>query len=336
LEKIEMKKTLVAVAAMAAVTGAMADVTIFGIVDQAYTITSSTAATASGGAKTKLTSIAGQYTGNELGFKGNEDLGGGLKADFQIHFAPNVDGTPAVAGVASSTYATAYQSHVGLSGGFGYVRLGQFFSPSFFNNATYDSVGYSGVANASNINSGAGLKSNAVEYTLPVLMEGVAVSYMMAKGEVAAPSTSASNDFSNIRVSYTSGPLSVGYATDSTKGVPGSTTKGTSTGFSYNFGMAKVYYSGLTQKVTGVTYTVKGSSMGVSVPFGATTLGLQSSNSSNLAASGDKSTGSLIQVKHDLSKRTSVIFQNGTEKNTAGTSLGAKTTTSAIGLWHSF
>jgi len=39
LEKIEIKKTLVAVAAMAAVTGAMADVTISGFVDKGLNMT---------------------------------------------------------------------------------------------------------------------------------------------------------------------------------------------------------------------------------------------------------------------------------------------------------
>jgi predicted porin len=57
-------------------------------------------------------------------------------------------------------------------------------------------------------------------------------------------------------------------------------------------------------------------------------------STTNLA--GLKTTFSGYGVEYDLSKRTSVIFQNGTEKNTAGTSLGAKTTTSSIGLWHSF
>jgi len=45
LEKIEMKKTLVAVAAMAAVSGAMADVTISGFIDQAVQNLKSTSST---------------------------------------------------------------------------------------------------------------------------------------------------------------------------------------------------------------------------------------------------------------------------------------------------
>jgi predicted porin len=69
---------------MFAVTGAMADVTIFGIVDQGYNMTS----TKTAGVSAKTTAVGGAYTGSELGFKGSEDLGNGLKANFQIHFGP--------------------------------------------------------------------------------------------------------------------------------------------------------------------------------------------------------------------------------------------------------
>ena len=331
-----MKKTLVALVAMAAVTGAMAQVTIFGIVDQAYTINSSTAATASGGAKTKTTSIAGQYTGNELGFKGNEDLGGGLKADFQIHFAPNVDGTPAVAAVASSTYPTAYQSHVGVSGGFGAVKLGQYFSPMFFNVVTYDATGLSPFGgNVAPVAATVDLISNAVQYDLPTFVPGLGVSYAMAKGEVGRPTTAALNDISNIRVNYATGPFSAGISTATTKGAAGVSTKDSSTGLSYDLGMAKLFYYAVSTKATTATVATKGSNIGISIPFGATTFNA-SSSSAKTGPTQAESKGSVLQVKHDLSKRTSLIFQNGSTKITSGASNGDSTKGSALGLWHSF
>ena len=69
---------------------------------------------------------------SRFGFKGQEDLGGGLKAGFQLE-----------SGFDSSSGATASrffgrQSEVNLSGGFGMVRLGNFFSESYF--ATAGSV----------------------------------------------------------------------------------------------------------------------------------------------------------------------------------------------------
>jgi len=324
-----MKKTLVAVAAMAAVTGALADVTIFGIVDQAYTM--STAKTAAG-VSTKTTTVGGQYTGSELGFKGSEDLGGGLKANFQIHFAPNIDGTPSTVAPVGSTSPTAYQSHVGLSGDFGAVKLGKYFSPMFFHSLTFDATGASAIGfNVANgVTPTFALTSNAIQYDLPTLVPGLGVSYMQAQGEEAG---SSENNISNIRLMYSSGPLSAGYSTATTKGASGASTKDNATGLSYDLGMAKVFYNATSTKASTATESTKGTNFGISVPFGATTLNYTNTTSKD---STDASKGMLIQGIYALSKRTSVILQNGSTKVTLGTTSGATTKVTAVGLLHKF
>jgi len=332
LEKIEMKKTLVAIAAMAAFTGAMADVTIFGIVDNAYSIKTTTAAgpgirTTS----TKTTAVTGTYTGSELGFKGSEDLGGGLSANFQIHFAPSTDANLA---------PTGYQSHVGLNGGFGSLKVGQFFSPMFFNNATYDASGYSafGFNEAGAVNGASGtLVSNSVQYDLPTFVPGLGVSYMIAKGEVPRPAatTTALNDISNIRVTYATGALSAGYSSASVKGAAGASTKQSSTGLSYDLGMAKLMYYATSSKATTATVSDKGSNYGVSIPLGATTVGFTSS-SAKTGATQVESSATILQVKYDLSKRSSLILQNGSAKIKSGTLNGSSSKGTSLGLWHSF
>ena len=336
-----MKKTLVAVAAMAAITGAMAEVTIFGIVDQAYTMTTAN----TGGTSTKTTSIGGQYTGSELGFKGSEDLGNGLKASFQIHFSPNIDGNltdqtdadgDAIgAGLAGSTSPTGYQSHVGLSGGFGAVKIGKYFSPMFFHNATFDATGASAIGYqvASSVTGTGALTSNAIQYDLPAIVPGLAVSYMMAKGEVAGDN---SGNVSNIRLMYSTGPFSAGMSTATLKGDSGASTKETGAGFSYDLGMAKVLYNATSSKATTATDTTKGSNIGISIPLGATTLNYTSTSSKNTDAANLESSGSLIQAIYALSKRTSVIFQNGSTKITSGTDTGDTSKVTVIGLHHSF
>ena len=309
---------------MAAVTGAMAEVTIFGIVDQAYGMKTTKIA----GVSTKTTTVGKQYTGSELGFKGSEDLGGGLKASFQVHFSPSTETTAS---------PTGYQSHVGVSGGFGAVKLGQYFSPMFFNVVTYDATGLSpfGGNVVAPVAATVGLISNAVQYDLPTFVPGLAVSYAMAKGEVGRPTTAALNDISNIRVNYATGPFSAGISTATTKGAAGVSTKDSSTGLSYDLGMAKLFYYAVSSKATTATVATKGSNIGISIPFGATTFNA-SSSSAKTGPTQAESKGSVLQVKHDLSKRTSLIFQNGSTKITSGASNGDSTKGSALGLWHSF
>ena len=71
---------------------------------------------------------------SRFGFKGTEDLGGGLKAGFQLESGFNSDTG------ASATTFFGRQSEVNLSGGFGTVRLGNFFAESYYAIADYVSM----------------------------------------------------------------------------------------------------------------------------------------------------------------------------------------------------
>ena len=312
-----MKKTLVALAAVAATTGAFADVTIFGIVDQAFASTSSTT---SGGVKTTTSAIKPVYTGNELGFKGSEDLGNGMAADFQIHFGPTVDTT---------TAPTNYQSWVGLKGEFGGLRIGQFFSPSFFNNATYDTVGYTAFGfNAGAVNgTSATLLANTIEYNLPSMVQGLTVSLTNNQGEVAGASTGNQN---SARINYAAGAFSVGYAVADINSTATTSTAQSSLGFSYDMGMVKLAAYITRSKLSSATTTDTGNVYGVSIPIDAFTIGLQSSKGT---VSSVETSASLVQVKYALSKRTSLIFQQGM---TDVSSSSVATAGTALGLWHSF
>ncbi|MFO1337974.1 MAG: porin [Burkholderiaceae bacterium] len=71
---------------------------------------------------------------SRIGFKGVEDLGGGLKAGFQIEH-----GFDATTGQAGAAF-WGRQSEVNLSGNFGTVRLGRFTSEAYFAVADYISM----------------------------------------------------------------------------------------------------------------------------------------------------------------------------------------------------
>ena len=71
---------------------------------------------------------------SRFGFKGTEDLGGGLKAGFQLESGFNSD-----TGASAATFF-GRQSEVNLSGGFGAVRLGRFTAESYYATADYVSM----------------------------------------------------------------------------------------------------------------------------------------------------------------------------------------------------
>lgn len=69
---------------------------------------------------------------SRFGFKGQEDLGGGLMAGFQLE-----SGFDSSSGASDSRGVFARQSEVNLSGGFGMVRLGNFTSESYYATADF-------------------------------------------------------------------------------------------------------------------------------------------------------------------------------------------------------
>ncbi|MGV0962218.1 MAG: porin, partial [Limnohabitans sp.] len=132
--------TLFALAVLAAsgASFAQSSVTLFGVVDAGYRSVTS--------GDNKFSGMQnGSNSSNRLGFKGTEDLGNGLTANFALEgdLAPN-DGT-------ASGFAFKRQSVVGLAGAFGEVRLGRDYTPAFKVFGIADPFGTVGVGSAGNI-----------------------------------------------------------------------------------------------------------------------------------------------------------------------------------------
>jgi predicted porin len=72
---------------------------------------------------------------SRLGVKGSEDLGGGLRAGFQLEHGFNSD-----TGAQTRSTFWGRQSEVNLSGGFGAIRLGLFTSEAYYATADYVSM----------------------------------------------------------------------------------------------------------------------------------------------------------------------------------------------------
>src|SRR5690349_4010887 len=146
-----MKKSLIALAVMAAAGAASAQssVTLFGIVDASvsrYVQRGGDVPGTPGSNNTVLANSA--YNRSRLGFRGTEDLGGGMAASFWLEAALNNDngtfGTSPVNSAGSSTVTGGggltfgRRSTVSLSGNWGELRLGRDYTPTFWNITIFD------------------------------------------------------------------------------------------------------------------------------------------------------------------------------------------------------
>ena len=132
-----MKKSLIAIAALAAVGAASAQssVTLYGLADvyagQSKTV--ETENTPAGIVKTEVKKTgfnSGGLQGSRVGVKGVEDLGNGLKAVFNYEMGFDaIDGALTENG--SSGVGFGRRAVVGLQGGFGSVLLGRDYTPLF-------------------------------------------------------------------------------------------------------------------------------------------------------------------------------------------------------------
>jgi predicted porin len=225
-----MKKKHVALAAIALCAAGSAaaqtsSVTIYGIIDVAVSKvnngTSNLTFLPQFAMGLRDTVQVKQSTESRLGFRGTEDLGGGLRANFQIEhrFRPDdgsVQGRDNTAQVAQGFWNA--QSWVGLSGNFGEVRLGRQYVPAFYVSLASDPWGYdynvAGAAGFTRGGNGITTAYNAATYRSPAL-SGFTAEVQVAAGEGGSPVTQTGSQAGrNLGVSlqYTGGPLYLGAA----------------------------------------------------------------------------------------------------------------------------
>src|SRR5687768_14930528 len=138
-----MKRSLLALAvlgAFASAASAQSSVTIYGRIDQGITKGNGGTAANQGANGTSEAWQIKQSSGSRLGFRGNEDLGGGLSAQFLIEHRFTPDN-----GAADATF-WAGGSYVQLtSAAAGSVYLGRWYVPAFWVANKTDPFGWDGV-----------------------------------------------------------------------------------------------------------------------------------------------------------------------------------------------
>jgi predicted porin len=294
-----MKKTLIALAAVAATGTAFAQssVTMYGLVDMAVTSIKQGGDT--------ITSLANEgQASNRLGFRGVEDLGGGMSATFVLEGGLSPDtGTP-------GGLNFLRQSTLGLRGGFGEVRLGRDYTPTFWNHSAYTVFGTNGLGNSATtfsvLGSGASTlvrADNSISYFTPNI-SGFQAQAMFSLKESAASNTP--NEYAGIRLTYNAGPLSASLATASEgSNVAANSYKRTNMGATYDFGMAKVFFFHVRSEF-GARKNNQ-TALGVTAPVGPGTIKASYLQANYNAAAGDTDAKHMtIGYDYPLSKRTIV------------------------------
>lgn len=121
-----MKKTLLALAALGAVSGAamaQTNVTLYGIADASIGM----ADTDRDGSSNVMHVFSGVQSSSRIGVRGSEDLGNGLRGIFNLESGVDVD-TGAASG---GSQFWARRAVVGLAGGFGEIRLGRDYTSGY-------------------------------------------------------------------------------------------------------------------------------------------------------------------------------------------------------------
>lgn len=357
------KKLIPLAAAMAMATAAgstmaQSNVTLYGIVD--------------GGFYSKQLSGQSRVRGIESGLMdtshwgmlGSEDLGGGLRANFDLSAFMRIDSGDSTRGLPSEGFFSR-AAWVGLSGSMGAVRVGRISTPNFINTIRYNPFGASAALSPSFLHmyigsaaqpmtTGSGATdsawSNAVAYASPRLGEfSLTLLAAPSEGSTAGRRIGGS-------LNYGGAPFAATLSVDSTKNaalafptLPGAVPPFTATeletvqlGSSYDFKVIKLFAQLARTKIDGTrpgppgakSITLDTVQAGLSAPLG---LGralfsiARTEKSQTLLADQTRTTVS-AGYNYDLSKRSDLYVAVMTDK-VSGLNRG---TGYALGIRHRF
>ena len=338
-----MKRSLIALAVLAASGAALAQssVTLFGVMDATVAVGHGAITN-----KTQLTNSGNTTT--RLGFKGTEDLGGGLNASFWLETGINNDDGSGQATNLNNTNAGLTpaggitfnrRSTVSLSNQFGEIRLGRDYTPHFWNYVWFDPFTYNGVGGIATVHGTiAGATkvraSNSISYFTPATLGGFYGQLMHYFGEQPSGTpTSSDGTGTSLRVGYAKGPFNVAVATSQTDYLAPGNIKTTNVGASYDFGAVKLFGLYDQDKISGGT-TGKGWLVGLSAPVGVGQLRASYSGyKGNLTSNDPRLTKLAVGYVYNLSKRTVLYatIAHLNNKNGSAVALNGATTAANSG-----
>lgn len=360
-----MKKSLIALAVLAASGAAMAQssVTLFGVVDASLSV--------GNGSISDRTRIANSAnSSSRLGFRGVEDLGGGMRAGFWLEAGVNNDDGTMQAGSNNNQAATGSidprqqgltfnrRSTLSLGGNWGEIRVGRDFTPQFISLTAYDPFGTLGAGTTQTLVSSAGgaanvRASNSVTYLYGVGFNGFQQSSaaglnLMVQTYLGENASNAANkndgSGSGIRVGYNVGKATTALAFAETKFLTGN-IRTTNVAGSYDLGVANLMAQWNEDKNTTTNVKQTGYLIGAQAPMGAGQLRVSYSTSESSAGAKPQTDKFAIGYVHNLSKRTALYgtYARVSNSNGAAVALNAATTAANasstgfdLGIRHSF
>ena len=326
-----MKKTLIALAAFAAVSSfAQSSVTIYGTVDVGFG-----GATVNGVETIKFQQQSAYNSTSKIGFKGTEDLGGGLKANFGLETGGITMEDGAAAGL---NFTRA--SWVGVEGAFGDVKMGRITSKATAAMAQFD---FNGTSSSSAFNVaglsavtwyGSSRRSSQLQYTkafgdvtvhfantmaednYSATVAAIAANTNPVTTAVAAVPGVAQNNRATFGLTYAKGPLAAAVVTESASTNAVGARSAYAVGASYDLGTVKVAatYNQRESELLG-----QGATISVVAPMGAANVGIQyANNTGSTVAATTVKTATELFANYALSKRTYVYIDSVFGGDTTG------------------
>ena len=329
-----MKKTLVALAALAVATGAFAQssVKLTGTID-------ATLAYGSGDVANKTQLTGSGLNSSEFRFTAVEDLGGGLKASAVL--AAGI-GNDSGAGSATNTSNQATggttgggltfnrMSLVKLSGSFGEIKAGRDYTPLFWTEAVYDPFGINGVGTSRAFQGGSAYTgsvavraSNSIGYVSPT-MGGFNVWVQTYMGENSSNVNDAGSGTS-FQANYSVGDLNLSAAYGKTNAAAGIDSEGSNFAASYAISGATLTAYVQKNKLTG-SHDIDGYLVGGSVPMGSGLVRASYSSTDNGTA---KTTQFALGYVYNFSKTVQAYGTFTSVSNDGGASVALNGATGA-------
>lgn len=331
-------KQVVAVALLTAanVAGAQSSVTLFGVVDAGVAV-------GKGSISDRKQLISSGYNSSRLGFRGTEDLGGGMSASFWLEAGiandtgqgvatnPNNQFAPAGAG-GSPGLTFNRRSTVSLAGKWGELRLGRDLTPQHITRSQLDPFNNLGagqsLTNQNIITGPTSLRaSNSIGYFLPPRLGGVfgQLQYYMGENPQDGAATEDDGTGAGVRLGYSDRKAFAVIGLGRTKYAAGDVRQ-YHFGAMYDFGFAKLR-THISRDQRGTLHG-RGLMVGGTIPVGAGVIRLAYSQYKTDAAGNPRSKKVAVGYVYNLSKRTALYTAYARVKNdgNATTSLNGSQT----------